>query len=262
MFTVVEISDGKTGRKRHGRRPELLRVRVPEGSFFYVLRGARHSDPQMLFRIAARCAPVVVTALPVPPGTGVRAFEPRAFPLGRAAAALCAILPQTRLPPQNLSVGVYDPDGALCGGTQKLLPLASDVRIVTRQPERFDGDALLARRRFGASLTVGTDETLLARCHAVVCSAPDPAFRGVPVILSCVPAQDAFFLLPVRLPENLARLCPAGVPADLFAAALAERCGVRTQRLYACRGTGFGAEQLDVCETASAWRMRIGNNFT
>ena len=55
-FTVLEIADGKRGGKPRVRRPELVRVAVPGGSFFYVLRAPRRSDPQMLFRLAARCA--------------------------------------------------------------------------------------------------------------------------------------------------------------------------------------------------------------
>ena len=259
MFTVVETADGKAGRRRRRAQPELTRVPVPDGSFFYVLRMPRRSDPQAMFRLAARCAPVVLTTLQIPPDTGVRPFCPRMFPLRRAAAALCAILPQTRLPPQKLSVGVLDPEGALCGRTQALLPLASDVRIVTEDAQRFAADALRARRQFGASLTVGEDAALLARCGAVVCAVPDDAFAHVPVILACEPADGVFSLLPVQLPDSLARLCPAGIPPDLFAAALTERCGVQMPQLYACRGAVCGGEPLDAAQTAALWKMRIEN---
>ena len=49
----METEDGKTGRKRRRREPEILRVPVPEGTFFYVLRGSRRSDPGTLLRLAA-----------------------------------------------------------------------------------------------------------------------------------------------------------------------------------------------------------------
>lgn len=256
-FTVLEIADGKRGGKPRVRRPELVRVAVPGGSFFYVLRAPRRSDPQMLFRLAARCAPDVLTALPVPPDAPVRPFEPCAFPLRRAAAALCAILPLTRLPPQKLTVGAADPQGALCGRTQMLLPLASDVRIVTRQPDAFAFDALSARRRFGVSLTVGEDASLLAHCDAVVCAAPDEAFRDVPLLLSCMPSDGAFSPLPVRLPDSLARLCPQSVPPDLFAAALAEKCGVRVPEWSACTGVLFADRPVQAEQAAALWRERI-----
>ena len=257
MFTVVEIAQEK--RRRRRATPELLRVPLPERTFFYVLRGSRRSEPRTLLRMAARCAPDVLTALPIPPDAAVRRFTPRAFPLQRAAAALCAILPETRLPPQELSVGALDPDGALCGRTEMLLPLAADVRIVTRDPRRFGEDALHARRRFGASLTVGENAALLTDCGAVVCAAPEAAIRGVPVVLSCAPADGAFSLLPVQMPETYARLCPASVPHDLFAAALAEKCGVRAPALFACAGAAYGGEPLDVPRAAALWRARIGS---
>ncbi len=257
MFTVLEIADGKTARKCRRSRPQLVRVQVRGGSFFYVLRVPRRGDLPAAFRMAARCAPVVLTALPVPPDMRVRLFEPRVFPLRRAAAVLCGILPRTRLPPQKLTVGVCDPDGALCGETHALLPLASDVRIVTGKPDAFAADALSARRLFGASLTVGEDAALLARCDAVVCAVPDAAFRDAPVILSCRPADGAFSLLPAQLPQAYAHLRPASVPTDLFAAALAERCGVRSPEWYDCRGTVFGEERPDAEETAALWRTCI-----
>ena len=268
-FTAVEIADGKTRRKRRGARPELTRVPVPEGTFFYVLRGTKRTDPGTLFRTAARCAPDVLTSLPLPPDAPVRLFVPRLFPLRRAQTALCAILPKTRLPPQKLLVGAFDPDGALCGRTQALLPLSADVRIVTRRPERFDADILCARRLFGAMLTVGQDAALLARCDAVVCPGLHAALRDVPVVLSCVPADGAFSLLPVRLPDGLvspvparlpdrfARLCPAQIPHDLFAAALAEKCGVRSPELYACDGVRYAGTAADADAAAAIWRARI-----
>ena len=256
-FTVLEIADVKTGRKRRRGRPELVRVPVPEGSFFYVLRAPRRTELSTLFRVAARCAPDVLTALPIPAGAGVRPFVPRIFPMHRAAAALCAILPQTCLPPQKLSVGVLDPGGALCGRTDALMPLAADVRIVTDEPQRFDADALLARRQFGASLTTGRDAALLADCDAVICPTPDMAFRHVPVILSCVPADGAFSLLPMLLPERYARLCPQSIPPDLFAAALAEKCGVRVPELLACTGTVFGSACANAAQTADLWGEKI-----
>lgn len=262
MFTVLQAADGKTGRKRRRAQPELVRVPVPGGSFFYVLRMPRQGDAGTLFRLAARCAPVVLTTLPVPPDAGVRLFRPTVFPLRRAACALQTILPRTGLPPQKLSLGVLDPDGALRGAVQTLLPLASDVRVVTRDARQFDPDARSARRRFGAPLTVGEDASLLRRCDAVVCPAPDEAFRDVPVVLSCEAADGAFSLLPVCLPDSLARSCPASVPPDLFAAALAERCGVQMPELFACRGTVFDAAFLDVCGTAALWRLRIRKHFS
>ena len=184
-------------------------------------------------------------------------FRPYVFPMRRAAAALCRILPRAQLPPRELAIGVFDPDGALCGQTHPFLPLASDVRIVTRQAERFGTDVLTARRAFGASLTVGEDASLLRNCDAVVCVSPDEAFRGVPVVLSCIPAEDAFCVPPVRLPDSLARICPRSVPPDLFAAALTERCGLNVPDLYACTLVSFGGQQMDVQQAAQLWRSRI-----
>ena len=254
---MVQIADEKGGRRRRKSQPELVRVPVPAGSFFYVLRARRGSDPHALFSVAARCAPEVLTALQVPPDAAVRPFTPRVFPMRRAVAALCDLLPRTRLPPRTLAVGVLDPDGALCGGTQALLPLASDVRVVTRDAQRFAPDVFAARRRFGASLTVGEDDALLAGCDAVVCRAPVEATLRAPVVLSCAPAEDVFSLLSVQLPDVYARLCPRGVPPDLFAAALTEKCGVREAALYACRGVAFGGECPDAAQTAALWRARI-----
>lgn len=256
-FTVLERADGGRGRKRRGGQPELERVPVPGGTFFYVLRAPRRSDPEKLFRLAQRCTPCVLTTLPIPPDKAGRRFTPRAFPLRRAAAAMCAILPMMRLPPQTLALGVLDPDGALCGRTDVLLPLAADVRIVTNRPQQFARDVVFARRQFGAGVTVGEDAGLLCGCDAVVCGEPDEAFADVPVVLSCRPADGAYSLLPPKLPEEYARLCPASIPHELFAAALAEKCGVRSPALYACTGVDFDGVQTDDTQTAALWRQRI-----
>ena len=229
---------------------------VPGGSFFYVLRVPRFTDPAQAFSLAARCAPEVLTALPIPPNAAARPFVPRTFPICRAFAALCTVLPLTRLPPQALSVGVLDPDGVLRGRMQALLPLAADVRVVTNDPRRFEADVLSARQRFGALLTVGEDAALLGRCDAVVCPAPEAAIRNVPVVLSCVPSDGAFSLADVPVPQAYARLCPDGTQGDLFAAALFEKCGVRAPELLACTGILRGGERLDVRRAALCWRAR------
>ncbi|MBQ7541716.1 MAG: hypothetical protein IJT44_05440 [Clostridia bacterium] len=254
MFTVV----GTENRRRIRRKaPTLGRVAVPHGVPFYVLRADRRFPTQALFSMAARCARDVLTSLPVPPGAPVRVFEPRLFPMRRAADVFVRLLREAALPPQTLSIGVYDPVAALCGRVSPLLPYAADVRIVTRRPVDFDADVLYAAKRFGAGLTVGESAALLTGCGAVVCAVPDEAFADAPAVLSCVRAAGVFSPVGAALPPAYARLCPPDVPPDLFAAALAELCGVCDAALYACSGVVFDGQNMRTEQAGALWRARF-----
>lgn len=254
MFTYIERT-ARGGPLRH-RRQTLFKVPVPGGSPFYVLRAGERVPQDALLGTAARCAPVVLTDLPIPPDAPVQCFAPRLFPLRRAADALFRLLRETALPPQQVTLGICDPHGALRGRVCAFLPFAADVRIVTRDAAAYEADVRTAAREWGAGLTAGEDDALLGRCTVLLgdagCSGTDAPLR-----FSVLPGADALSPLPLALPPALEALRPASVDAERFAAALSELCGVPVPDEASADGVLFGARELDTAQAAALWRARF-----
>ena len=229
MFTYIE-QFARSGRLRRAR-PQLSKVAVPGGSPFFILRAAARFPASELFRLAGRCAPVVLTDLPIPPDVPVRRFTPNAFPQRRTANALLCLLRDAALSPQRVTIGIRDPQGALRGQVCAFLPYAADVRIVTRNAGAFDADILCAVREWGAGLTAGEDDALLDDCTILMDE-------------KCCTVQDRLSIAPtpVVLPPVYEARRPQLVQPEMFAAALFELCGVQAPAILQTDGVLLDGE--------------------
>ena len=237
MFTCIERSARRS--RLRPARTQLSKVAVPGGSPFYILRANARVPADELFRLSSRCAPVVLTNLPIPAHVPVRAFEPYAFPLRRTAYTLRRLLREAALPAQQVTIGVRDPRGALCGSVCAFLPYAADVRVVTQNAAAFDADVLRASREWGAGLTAGEDEALLRGCTFRLekdgCTAPD----GTVIAPS-----------PLVLPPDCEARRPPYIEPALFCAALSELCGVRSMETRVGSGILLDGEPCDYAAAA------------
>ena len=245
MFTCIERSARRS--RLRPARTQLSKVAVPGGSPFYILRANARVPADELFRLSSRCAPVVLTNLPIPAHVPVRAFEPYAFPLRRTAYTLRRLLREAALPAQRVTIGVRDPRGALCGSVCAFLPYAADVRVVTQNAAACDADVLRASREWGAGLTAGEDEALLRGCTFCLekdgCTAPD----------GTVMAPQ-----PVELPPAYASRRPPCIEPALFCAALCELCGVVLPQEALPNCVLFGGQTMDYTDAAARIRAQSG----
>ena len=256
MFTVVQVeSAGRRSRMRLRRMPPVLsNVSVPGGSPFYILRDSGRTPPQELFRLAARCAPFVLTDLEIPPNAHVRRFDPHVFLLRYAANTLIRLLAAAALAPQTVTLGICDLHGALHGQVCAFLRYAAEVRIVTQNVPGYDMDVRCAARDWGAGLTVGDNPQLLRGCTIVLYARPCPPVDA-PFRFGCAAAPDAFIPQPPCLPPLYTARRPDCVPPEQFAAALAELCGVHVLEQCACPGLLRNAEAFTLPEAADLWRV-------
>lgn len=245
MFTCI-VRSARSGRLRPART-QLSKVAVPGGSPFYILRANARVPADELFRLSSRCAPVVLTDLPIPPHAAVRGFEPYAFPLRRTAYALLRVLREAALPGQQVTIGIRDPRGALCGSVCGFLPYAADVRIVTQNAAAFDADVLHASREWGAGLTAGEDEALLHGCMFHL--GPD----------RCTVADRTIIVpQPAVLPQKYESRRPPFLEPELFCAALSELCGVDMPGETFQGGVIYDGRAVDFTQAAAMLRTRFG----
>ncbi|MBR7063409.1 MAG: hypothetical protein IKI42_10300 [Clostridia bacterium] len=215
---------------RRGRRIEVIRTDVPLGAPFYTLcvPTRRKTDWSAVRRLLRGVPLLLPEGMVIPPEIEPSVFRPKRLPLLLAAYTAAEHSPY---PPGETRLGVFDPDGALCGRTERLLTAAGDVRIVTARPERFASDVRQAMERYGAVLSVGQSASLLIDCNILACAntAKLPAgctARTVWCLVNGSGDPHAAPLRTVTLPPKYNMLCPAEVNVLHFASALYECCGV------------------------------------
>ena len=141
--------------------------------------------------------------------------------------AAVAAVEACRVPPQRLSVALFDLDGRLGSLAVRILPYAAAVKVITENPEGLQEAQKEAMTEYGAALLI-TDEEAAAKDSAVVV-APDGLPQGYegegqvlfsPAARRPTPPGLSVTGCVARLREDCAAACPPFVDAEQFAAAL------------------------------------------
>ena len=164
-----------------------------------------------------------------PTGCGVIGFRGNALARALMERTLCDRLREWNAP-RHMAVGIYDPAARMPLLPLSLLPLAAEVRVVTRQPARYAETARRAMTEQGAGFWLGEDWRALRELPLI--AAPD-GLDGLPLIgtLGTYAAveQRRHGVIDGYLPAQAPRLRPF-VPPDIlperFYAALYECGGV------------------------------------
>ena len=241
MFLVLDfIPVGVPPKKRRLRRAEPalqpVRVALPRAFSFYRLP----IDPARDVSWDAVAALAETLRLPVllprgasPPCALPRFFETRFFSRTLMNGAVAAVAEMNRAAPfENITVA--DAPGVTDAHLCALAPFAATLTVVTAKKERFAPVSRQLLHRFGVSLLLQSrfDAPRSKNCVYIQTGADDVPlqFSGVVFTDRPKPLLNARVLTSgdVTLPAPFNALCPERVERRLFAAALSERCRVRT----------------------------------
>ena len=234
---------------RRRRPPEVRAEFVPAGSGRYVKITAETGkdgapDWSAIRRTAGREATRLLLPGGVvpPPDSRVGRFAGAALDRRLMENAGVALLQAVGMHPRLVQVGVYDPQGVCPELPLRFLPLAADVRVCTRRPDRYARSRFVAMERFGAALTVADAPSALTGSLLLLAPSglPDPV--GVPSAKGLALVVPPPGMSPVRsmgaekgtadgyrprIPPALAAACPPGCEVEGFLAGLYELSGVK-----------------------------------
>lgn len=243
MFAALAYREGEAdGRLRRvfgrlfGERIAPVKTAVGQGECFFtasVTPGARIRWDDLFVSMGRLSREMVLPEeLEIPPGCGITRFTPGALKprvVMNTAAALLARLGETRFP-----VTIVDLRGSLCSLVIPIVRTCANVRIVTANTGLYREICERLMDEYGASVPVCPPGAGVPRSGVVILpfgagSAASP-IRG-PVCLAPEggPSTGGTMLTVngLCLPEEYERLRPPGLPAELFGAALYEKCSVR-----------------------------------
>lgn len=158
MFLAVYPTEGVAREGARRRRRFCLPVKkitVGRGLPFYTAPlPIENGEPRwdLVKRAAGGVAPRVVVpcGYTIPRGCGLNAYYPTAFAGREILKAALAEL--QNIPHPVAAVTLWDEAGAATGDVCCLLPLAGEVRIITRHPEAYEAACRRAMADYGATL--------------------------------------------------------------------------------------------------------------
>lgn len=253
MFVCITGSGTRTLRETlAGRRLRLARTAVKGSDGFLTVQIAGRRFPaQELLRVVRRCGCALLCSreMAVPDVLRPYLFVPQTFPRIMTLRTLIRLLREARIDPARLRIGVDDPNGAAAKLVPELLPYCAELRVSTQCMQTYDALALRAFCTSGACVVVRDGADALHTCNLTI-SGSGIFFAG-----------ETWRCADVRLPQAYAGLCPAGIEADLFAAALFERSHVYALSACTAQSICTPAERKKLSEAAVALRIFFEKNY-
>ncbi len=157
MFAALEIikSGGIFKRRRLYRTPSVREVRVPGGLPFTVVTTAlkRGSINRETVAFAAgRFKGRMLLPKEVDPSDGLEGIDTSRFEKTVLFNTAVKLLKDSLYCGERLSLCVVDYNGQLAGRLSHLVPLVSDLRIVTKNERAYESDIRRAMEEFGAAV--------------------------------------------------------------------------------------------------------------
>ena len=170
-----------------------------------------------------------------PPEVRIAPFQGTELFRRLMAATAVELLKSVSINPRLIKISIYDPQAAMPDLPLLYLPYASDVRVVTKRPERYKAQQYTAMLQFGAVLTV-TGETAQTN-GSLLLIAPDGLSQGdenfsVNGWILTTRYNESYAkgvihgYLP-RVPHSLLTLTPPGCDTVQFLSGLYELSNVR-----------------------------------
>lgn len=193
----------------------------------------------------------------LPPGvSSPPPLREAAFPRYRRvvmAATACEIIKRTRMPMYRRVAGLADKTGKYAGILWELLCHFTTAVVVTENAPVYEAESERIMAALGAPVIIAQGGASFADCVLVL--APEGLPEGAHPRCPVISYEDSFdgrcdwVSGPrVRPPPEVSALCPPGIPAERFGAALYEFCGVEAAGFVAgemlLNGRAAGLEQV------------------
>lgn len=237
----------------HEPQPVLERVNVLGSAPFFVLTVVRDKkgkvDPDEVCRLLGRCASRLLlsegTSLPSHPR--IAAFRPELLPAILLFNSALRLLEKSGLPPEKLSVVLFDENAVFADKAEKLVRRASVIRVCTTRPEAYEETRRSLLRDWGLPLVVSENAGSCTDCDFAISPFGDGGDALSGFIALRRKGEEGFVRVRgegLSLPAGFESVRPDGVGPLLFASALYELCGaallgdLRYDRLAACGRRG------------------------
>lgn len=223
MFAALELAEcGFFKRRQLNRKPQVREVRVPGGLPFTLIRTAfvhGRVDSEAVSTAAGNYSRRML--LPERAGdiAGTERFDSSRFRKLVLFNTAAYILRQSLDCGERLSLCVADRSGVLAGKLSHVVPLVSDVRVMTDNRAAYNEDIAGAMEEFGAAVR------FCEKADADIVIDLDSSGADGRVIFSF---EKGFSFFGAELPICYASLKPAGIDTLDFAAALFELCRIST----------------------------------
>ena len=185
-------------------------------------------DTGEIYSLLGRCAGrVIVCGGTITEDEKVKNFEPRILPSVMLFNSAVDYIKKCSLPPEKTSVAVMDFNGFQKDKLSLLVPLASNLKVITGNPEEFSP----VRRRlyddWGLAMTVTENVNEAGGCTFVIAPRTDKSNPDGGCLLYRNEYSGSTVCLSgsgVTLPDDITKVLP---PCNslLFASALYELCG-------------------------------------
>ena len=235
VITVNRLSGGFFKKLRYRLfppEPVIERISVFGSAPFFTLTltcGENEEvDTGKIYSLLGRCAGrVIVCGGNIAEDEKVKKFEPRILPSVMLFNSAVDYIKKCGLPPEKTSVAVMDFDGFQKDKLSLLVPLASRIKVITGDPEKFSA----VRRRlyddWGLVLTVTENVNEAGGCTFVIAPRTEKNdFDGGCLLYRNEHSGNTVCLSGsgVTLPDDISKVLPPCDPL-LFASALYELCG-------------------------------------
>ena len=238
MFGVIKIEriGGGFFKRLHYRlfppEPVIERISVLGSAPFFTLTLVCDENEEVdtgeIYSLLGRCAGrVIVCGGTITEDEKVKNFEPRILPSVMLFNSAVDYIKKCSLPPEKTSVAVMDFNGFQKDKLSLLVPLASNLKVITGNPEEFSP----VRRRlyddWGLAMTVTENVNEAGGCTFVIAPRTDKSNPDGGCLLYRNEYSGSTVCLSgsgVTLPDDITKVLP---PCNslLFASALYELCG-------------------------------------
>lgn len=239
MFVVLRIHSVNENKINRRQKKEINNACVQPHStekglpFFTldVLETKRGIDWQSVSEKCGRYASRIVAprTVTLPDGTGLNRFAHRSVLPMLIFNTACRELSRADLPADKISITVTDRNSVMYSQIHRLLPLASQIRVISSKPEKYASACVKAMEENGATIMLRSAYEAVEGIDIVICcdGIISPAMQNS-IIFTCGKKSggkisfcgNGLELLPVHkaiVPESIE-------PVD-FAGALFELCG-------------------------------------
>ncbi len=237
VFNTVKSVNGLLNRRRQKKLLSSCGLRTVRNDkclpfcILDVLEEKRGIDWKSVFDRCGRYASRIVAPrnLILPDESGLKRFVPVSMNSLLIFNTAKNIIEKSELPPDKFSITLTDRNGIYPSRIHELLPLSSQIRIVTAFPGRYSAACANALNEYGASLIIRPSYEENSKPDAVICAdgAVTSSMKNA-AVFACKRKTGGKLLFSgsniTLFPEH-SEIIPSDIDAVDFAGALTELCG-------------------------------------